>query len=123
MISYLRLAIGPHFTRFQGKPSDEIPGKTTIQVKQPDTVDASYIGVRCLNRVQMNNINPKKLLNSKWTAVNPSRKEKHFLVSEIEFDEEGVVVSCSIEAVISKRFILIDWRDLKDESSWAHGWK
>ena len=71
----------------------------------------------------MNRINPKKLLNSKWTAVNPVKKEKHFLVSEIEFDEEGVVVSCCIEAVMSKRTIRIDWRDLKDESSWAHGWK
>lgn len=71
----------------------------------------------------MNKINPKKLLNSKWTAVNPEKKEKHFLVSEVEFDEEGVVVSCCIEAVMSKRLIPINWRDLKDESNWTHGWK
>ncbi len=71
----------------------------------------------------MNQINPQKLLNSKWTAVSPVKKEKHFLVSEVEFDEEGMVVSCAIEAVMSKRSIPIDWRDLKDESSWAHGWK
>lgn len=71
----------------------------------------------------MNKINPRKLLNSKWTALNPAKKEKHFLVSEIEFDEEGIVILCYIEAVISKRSISIDWRDLKDESSWAHGWK
>ncbi|MBO6198792.1 MAG: TIGR02450 family Trp-rich protein, partial [Psychrobacter sp.] len=44
----------------------------------------------------MNKINPKKLLNSKWTAVKPTNKEKHFLVTEIEFDEEGLVISCSI---------------------------
>jgi tryptophan-rich hypothetical protein len=68
-------------------------------------------------------INPKKLLNSKWTAVTPTKKEKHFLVSEIEFDEEGIVVSCCIEAVISKRSIPINWNDLKDEGSWVHGWK
>ena len=37
----------------------------------------------------MNQINPKKLLNSKWTAVKPAHKEKHFLITEIEFDEEG----------------------------------
>ncbi|CAA0126065.1 Uncharacterised protein [Halioglobus japonicus] len=71
----------------------------------------------------MNTINPKKLLNSKWTAANPSRKEKHFIVSEIEFDEEDTVVSCSIEAVISKRSMPINWHDLKDERSWIHGWK
>lgn len=70
----------------------------------------------------MNNINPKKLLNSKWTAVKPVRKEKHFLVTEIEFDEAGMVVSCSIEAVISKRTISINWLDLKDDRNWIHGW-
>lgn len=71
----------------------------------------------------MNKINPKKLLNSKWTAVKPTNKEKHFLVTEIEFDEEGVVISCSIEAVMSKRVISINWHDLKDEGLWLQGWK
>ena len=32
----------------------------------------------------MNALNPKKLLNSKWTSVNPVNKEKHFLVTEVE---------------------------------------
>ena len=71
----------------------------------------------------MNSINPKKLLNSKWTAVTPENKEKHFVVNEIEFDEEGVVISCSIEAVLSKRVMPINWQDLKNEHIWAFGWK
>ena len=71
----------------------------------------------------MKKINPKKLLNSKWTAVAPTNKEKHFLVTEIEFDEEGVVASCLIEAVMSKRSMTINWNDLKDDSNWDHGWK
>ena len=71
----------------------------------------------------MNRINPQKLLNSKWTAVTPTKREKHFMVSEIERDEEGVVVSCYIEAVMSKRFIQIDWHELEDDSNWIHGWK
>jgi tryptophan-rich hypothetical protein len=71
----------------------------------------------------MNKINPKKLLNSKWTAVKPTKKEKHFMVSEIEFNEEGVVVACCIEAVMSKRSIQVNWHDLEDDSSWIHGWK
>jgi tryptophan-rich hypothetical protein len=71
----------------------------------------------------MNKINPKKLLNSKWTAIKPTNKEKHFIVSEVEFDEEELVVSCCIEAVISKRSIAIDWNDLKRDSQWVHGWK
>lgn len=71
----------------------------------------------------MNKINPKKLLNSKWTAVTPTRKEKHFMVIEIEFDEEDAVVSCCLEAVMSKRSVSINWHDLKDDSCWLHGWK
>lgn len=71
----------------------------------------------------MNTINPKKLLNSKWTAVTPTNREKHFIVSEIEFDEEDVVISCCIEAVISKRAVEINWHDLKNDDSWIHGWK
>ncbi|MDP4918791.1 MAG: TIGR02450 family Trp-rich protein [Haliea sp.] len=71
----------------------------------------------------MNKINPSKLLNSKWTAVKPVDKEKHFIVSEVDFDEEGVVVSCVIEAVMSKRATPLDWRVLKNEECWQHGWK
>ena len=71
----------------------------------------------------MNKINPKKLLGSKWTAVMPSNKEKHFIVTEVELDEEGLVVSCSIEAVMSKRSIPINWGELKNDSHWVHGWK
>jgi len=71
----------------------------------------------------MNRINPKKLLNSKWTAVNPTKKEKHFLITDVEFDEEGIVILCCIEAVFTKRSESIDWRNLKDESYWLAGWK
>ncbi len=71
----------------------------------------------------MNKINPKKLFNSKWTAVKPKNKEKHFMVSDIDFDEEGSVLSCSIEAVISKSITPINWHDLKDDSHWLQGWK
>ena len=71
----------------------------------------------------MTKINPSKLLNSKWTAVKPLRKEKHFLVTELEFDEEGDVVHCLIEAVISNRSAPIQWRELKNDEKWLQGWK
>jgi len=71
----------------------------------------------------MNKINPQKLLNSKWTAAIPKNKEKHFIVSEMEFDEDDVVLLCSLEAVMSKRSVSIDWHDLKDDSNWIYGWK
>jgi len=71
----------------------------------------------------MNQINPKKLLHSKWTAVTPLKKEKHFLVTEIEFDEEGKVILCVLEAVISKRPESIEWETLKNKDKWLQGWK
>lgn len=71
----------------------------------------------------MNTLSPKKLLNSKWTAVKPLHKEKHFLISEVEYDEEGVVIHCELEAILSKRSTTIVWRDLKDSRQWLQGWK
>ncbi|WP_367183851.1 TIGR02450 family Trp-rich protein [Neptuniibacter sp.] len=71
----------------------------------------------------LNRINPRKLLNSKWSAVKPVNKEKHFLVTEVEFDEEGVVTHCLIEAIISKRSQVIDWEVLKNDAIWLLGWK
>ena len=71
----------------------------------------------------MNKINPKKLLNSKWTAVQPKKKEKHFLITEVEFDEEDKVIHCLVEAVMSKNAYSINWQDLKDTSLWKLGWK
>ena len=68
-------------------------------------------------------INPKKLIQSKWTAVKPTMKEKHFMVTEVEFDEDGNVLACSLEAVMSKLTFDIQWRELKDQSEWLQGWK
>ncbi len=45
------------------------------------------------------------------------------MVTEIKFDAEDQVVSCSIAAVMTKRIIPITWSDLKDEDNWRYGWK
>ncbi|RUO77514.1 TIGR02450 family Trp-rich protein [Idiomarina seosinensis] len=71
----------------------------------------------------MNQINPAKLHNSKWTAVTPINREKHFLVSEVEYDEDGSVMSCVIESVLSGKEYSIDWVELKSEEKWVQGWK
>jgi tryptophan-rich hypothetical protein len=71
----------------------------------------------------MNRINPAKLLHSKWTAVEPKNKEKHFLVVEVDYDEEGVVIDCLLEAVISRNGTSVDWRDLTKGDRWKQGWK
>lgn len=71
----------------------------------------------------MKAINPKKLLNSKWTASHPVNREKHFLITEVEYSEEGLVVHCLMEALISRRSFPIQWQDLRDSNKWIIGWK
>ena len=73
--------------------------------------------------ITMNKINAKKLLNSKWTAVNPINKEKHFIITQIEFEENNNVTNCLIEAVISYRTQTINWTELKESEHWLQGWK
>jgi tryptophan-rich hypothetical protein len=71
----------------------------------------------------MNPVNSKKLHLSKWTAVNPRNREKHFLVTAVEIDEEGYPQTCTLEAVHSGNESSLHWRDLKDSSAWLPGWK
>jgi tryptophan-rich hypothetical protein len=71
----------------------------------------------------MNRIQAKKLLNSKWTKLKSTNKERHFLVSELKYDENNTISQCFLEAVISKRTEPIDWNELKDSSIWLQGWK
>ena len=71
-----------------------------------------------------NPLNPKKLLLTKWTAVNPSHKRKHFLVSKVILPElpEEAIEFVEIEAVFDKTTQLIPWRQLKDINIWLQGW-
>jgi tryptophan-rich hypothetical protein len=71
-----------------------------------------------------NPLHPKKLLLTKWTAVKPVAKEKHFLVTKvIEADPpEGAIEWVEIEAAYSKKTRRIAWRDLRDNGVWRQGW-
>jgi tryptophan-rich hypothetical protein len=68
-------------------------------------------------------LNPEKLLLSKWTAVAPQHKEKHFLVTTLLRDEAETVIGCVLEAVITRREQTLDWRALQDERCWLQGWR
>ncbi|WP_345778761.1 TIGR02450 family Trp-rich protein [Shewanella sp. Isolate7] len=46
----------------------------------------------------MNRLHPKKLLQSKWTKVTPQAREKHFMVTEVDYDEHLNIQGCVIEA-------------------------
>ncbi|HKL78451.1 MAG TPA: TIGR02450 family Trp-rich protein [Gammaproteobacteria bacterium] len=71
----------------------------------------------------MNTINPDKLYHSKWTAARPRNKEKHFLVTALERDEEERVVAVILEAVYSHRETRLPWQALKDDATWLMGWR
>jgi tryptophan-rich hypothetical protein len=76
-------------------------------------------------RILKNQINPRKLLLSKWTSVSVIEKEKHFIVTKLHpssdsFDKLEFV---EIEAILTKNLKTIPLQDLKDKSKWLPGWK
>ena len=75
----------------------------------------------------MNPLHPKKLLLSKWTAVSPVARQKHFLVSRVLLPEvpelpDAPVEWVEIEAVHSGQVRRIKWRELRDSAVWRQGW-
>ena len=73
----------------------------------------------------VNQLSPKKLLLSKWTAVHPVAKQKHFLVSKVitPDDPKENIQFVEIEAVYTKKVRQIPWRDLLNGEEWLQGWK
>ncbi len=69
-------------------------------------------------------VNPKKLLNSKWTAATPTNKEKHFMVTKLVLPELATeqITLIELEAVHSKRKQIIAWQALNDSNIWLQGW-
>jgi len=74
-------------------------------------------------QASMNQINPKKLLLSKWTSTSPQKKEKHFLVTELIRDDQEIITQCVIEAVLTHTQYTIPWQDLKSPDHWKQGWQ
>jgi tryptophan-rich hypothetical protein len=72
----------------------------------------------------MNPLNPKKLLLTKWTAVTPLAKQKHFLVSRVIKPElpTDPIEFVEIESVFSKANQIIPWRNLQNDDIWRQGW-
>ena len=68
-------------------------------------------------------LNPRKLMLSKWTAVRPVNREKHFLVSEVFCDDDGVVLEVELQAVLTHRAQRLPWQVLQDIQTWKMGWQ
>ena len=58
----------------------------------------------------MHRINPEKLLLSKWTAVKPLKKERHFIVTRLLRGDDEQVTGCELEAVINSHAEVIQSR-------------
>lgn len=70
-------------------------------------------------------LSPNKLLLTKWTAVMPRNKEKHFIVTKV-IDPEvpgAAIERVELEAVHSGHSRIVRWRSLTDATQWRQGWK
>lgn len=70
-------------------------------------------------------LSPRKLLLSKWTAVQPVNRERHFLVTAVlEPETPGAPPEeVELEAVLTKRVMRLPWRALTDSARWMQGWR
>ena len=69
-------------------------------------------------------LSPAKLGRSKWTALAPVNKEKHFMVVALvePVPADGPIVEVTMEALHSGRQFVLRWRDLCDTTIWVQGW-
>jgi tryptophan-rich hypothetical protein len=72
----------------------------------------------------INVLQSNKLMLSKWTAVAPIAREKHFLVTQVvKPEQEGEKIKwIDLEAVHSKSIQRIEWQALRDKTQWLRGW-
>jgi tryptophan-rich hypothetical protein len=71
-----------------------------------------------------NQPNRKKLLNSKWTAIDPKSKEKHFSITYVKVNDDDIQVIDHIilTAVLTGINYKMNYDDLKSELNWKQGW-
>ncbi len=69
-------------------------------------------------------VNSKKLLHSKWTAVTPMNKEKHFMILKLMTPDtpNEPITLIALEAIHSKRIQMLPWQQLNDQNKWCQGW-
>ncbi|MBV0934507.1 TIGR02450 family Trp-rich protein [Marinobacterium weihaiense] len=70
-------------------------------------------------------LNPRKLMLSKWTAIHPVNREKHFIVTRVVKPEhpDDPIEWIDLQAVHSKRTQTLRWQTLLDTETWLQGWK
>lgn len=73
--------------------------------------------------MKQNHFSKKKLPGSKWTALDPQQREKHFWVlAWVQHQPEDPLETLELEAVLTRRRLELNYRELKDASRWRMGW-
>lgn len=72
---------------------------------------------------RQNKVAINKFLQSKWTVVAPLNNEKHFLAKGQIQKSGGTVITCVLEAVLTKRIVEVDWAELNNSDRWLRGWR
>ena len=74
-------------------------------------------------KANRNPVNRPKLPGSKWTAVRPERREKHFIVHDWVRDDDGrPTAEIRVEAILTGTVRVLHWRELEDPEVWRVGW-
>ena len=65
------------------------------------------------------------MLTSKWSAVTPVNKEKHYIVTKLIEPAQPLlpIPHIEIEAVLSKHKQILPWRELGNTNMWHQGWQ
>ena len=64
----------------------------------------------------------QRLTNSKWTAVHPGRREKHFIVVDLTHQRSENPLAV-LEAVLTKDRVSVPVAHLQDRDKWLPGWR
>jgi tryptophan-rich hypothetical protein len=73
--------------------------------------------------MESHRIDQRALLQSKWTAVEPQNREKHFVAVELIRGENGEVEAVLLEAILTQRRQQISIDQLRDAHRWSTGWQ
>ena len=69
-----------------------------------------------------NRFSKDKLLGSKWTALHPMQKEKHFIVLDWDPKAPEQREKVLVEAVLTRRERLVPVSELRNCKDWRMGW-
>ena len=61
-------------------------------------------------------------VGAKWTALQPERREKHFVVHSRVERADGPIETVRLEALLTKAVYEIAVSELSDAAHWRSGW-